>query len=110
MADILASIKRIVAEEDRRGRNHVPAFADSNGEVFELTPEMRLDADEVERDNALASEAVDATTPSIDEAAVADIARVVIREELNGPLGIAMTQNIKKLIREEVQRALAARD
>jgi hypothetical protein len=109
MADILASIKRIVAEEDRRSNNQVPAFLDGSDDVFELTPDMRVDADDLERDNALATEAAEAATPSIDEAAVADIARIVVREELNGPLGVAMTKNIKKMIREEVQRALTDR-
>ena len=109
MADILASIKRIVAEEDRRSQNHVPAFVDGADEIFDLTPDMRVDVDVVERENALAAEAAEAATPSIDEAAVADIARIVVREELNGPLGVAMTTNIKRMIREEVQRALADR-
>jgi hypothetical protein len=109
MADILASIKRIVAEEDRRSNNQVPAFLDGSDDVFELTPDMRVDADDLERDNLLATEAAEAAAPSIDEAAVADIARIVVREELNGPLGVAMTKNIKKMIREEVQRALTDR-
>ena len=101
---------RIVAEEDRRNHNHMPAFVEGPDDVFVLTPEMRVDGDNVERENALATEAAEAVTPSIDEAAVADIARIVLREELNGPLGVAMTQNIKKMIRDEVQRALANRD
>jgi hypothetical protein len=109
MADILASIKRIVAEEDRRSLNHVPTFAQGDDAVFDLTPELRIDDGGAELANALATEAPEATTPTIDEAAVADIARIVVREELNGPLGVAMTRNIRKMIEDEVARALAAR-
>lgn len=107
MADILASIRRIVAEEDRR----VPQPAGAGFEaladgVFDLTPDMRIDGD---RDNGLDLEPPEPSTPTVDEAAVADIARTVLREELNGPLGVALTQNIRKLVREEIARALADR-
>jgi cell pole-organizing protein PopZ len=107
MADILASIKRIVAEEDKRGGGTDLFNADEGG-IFELTSDMRVDGDGP-LENELAVDMVEATTPSIDEAAVADISRVVLREELNGQLGIALTRNIKALVREEVARVLAER-
>lgn len=107
MADILASIRRIVAEEDRQSRNGVPSYV--GGDVFELTPDMRVEDEAADGDAGLVDPVAEGMTPSIDEAAVADIARTVIREELNGALGLSMTRNIKKMIREEVARALAER-
>jgi cell pole-organizing protein PopZ len=107
MADILASIRRIVAEEDRQTRT--PGTARASTDVFVLTPEMRVGEDAGVPQATLVDLVSEPATPSIDEAAIADIARTVVREELNGALGLAMTRNIKKLIREEVARALAER-
>lgn len=109
MADILASIRRIVAEEDRRPVS--PARVDSysgRDDVLVLTADMRVD--DVEADGSgLVDPVGQIAAPSIDEAVVADIARTVVREELNGPLGITLTQNIKRMIREEIARALDER-
>ena len=104
MADILASIRRIVAEEDRQSLNKGVVFGD---DVFVLTEDMRVDNDDDAPATMLVDPVEDGATPSIDEAMIADIARTVVREELNGALGVAMTRNIKKIIREEVARALA---
>ena len=109
MADILASIRRIVAEEDRRTATTASLPPVGGGEVFELTAEMRID-DDAPRDNTFAAgETDEMVAPTIDEAAVADIARAVLREELNGPVGVALTRNVRKLIAEEVERLLAGR-
>lgn len=43
MADILASIRRIVAEEDARVAATAPAPPGPQGDILELTPEMRAD-------------------------------------------------------------------
>lgn len=45
----------------------------------------------------------------IDEAALHDIVRSLIREELQGVLGEKITQNVRKLVRAEINRALTAR-
>lgn len=45
----------------------------------------------------------------IDEAALNDIVRALIREELQGMLGEKITQNVRKLVRAEINRALTAR-
>ena len=109
MAAILASIKRIVAEEDRRAP--IAALDDPDGlnSVLELTPAMRIDGANPDQRATSAEAARSDLRPGIDEAAVADIARAVLREELNGPLGAAMTHNVRRMIQEEVARALAAR-
>jgi hypothetical protein len=44
-----------------------------------------------------------------DEEALRDLVREAIREELQGPLGERITRNLRKLVRAEVQRALATK-
>ena len=45
----------------------------------------------------------------LDEAALHEIVRNLIREELQGALGERITHNVRKLVRAEINRALAAR-
>ena len=46
----------------------------------------------------------------LDEAALQEIVRQMIREELQGALGERITRNVRKLVRAEINRALVARD
>lgn len=46
----------------------------------------------------------------VDEAALQEIVRQMIREELQGDLGERITRNVRKLVRAEINRALIARD
>lgn len=46
----------------------------------------------------------------IDEDALRDLVRDILREELQGTLGERITRNVRKLVRAEINRALAARD
>jgi hypothetical protein len=60
-----------------------------------------------------ASVAPDATTdaaPAIDDAQLRALIATLLREELQGPLGERITRNIRKLVRREIERALAVRD
>lgn len=50
----------------------------------------------------------DATEGGFDEEALRDLVRDIIREELQGTLGERITRNVRKLVRVEVARALAA--
>lgn len=105
MADIAASIRRIVAEGDRAA---TPMLDRSN--VLELTPNMRV-ANPVQRAAAGAAAAQAVVDPeigalSVDEAAIIEIARAVVRDELEGQTGEALSQRIRALVREEVARAL----
>ncbi|WP_417248096.1 hypothetical protein [Celeribacter sp.] len=53
----------------------------------------------------------EAETPvTLDEAALRAVVADVLGEELRGHLGERMTRNIRRLVRREVQRALAMRD
>jgi hypothetical protein len=61
------------------------------------------------------SEAVELTDPDgnpltiLDEVALQEVVRQMIREELQGGLGERITRNVRKLVRAEINRALAAR-
>lgn len=46
----------------------------------------------------------------VDEEALREIVRDIIREELAGTLGERITRNVRKLVRVEINRALAARE
>ncbi len=50
------------------------------------------------------------TVAAIDTVELRRIVTEVIREELQGDLGERITRNVRKLVRREVQRALAAQD
>lgn len=47
---------------------------------------------------------------AFDEAAMRELVRDIIREELQGTLGERITRNVRKLVRAEIARALAVRD
>ena len=46
----------------------------------------------------------------LDEEALRDLVAGIVREELQGPLGERITRNVRKLVRREIHRALAAHD
>ncbi len=48
--------------------------------------------------------------PIVDEESLRDLIRDVLREELQGALGERITRNVRKLVRAEVNRVLAARE
>lgn len=125
MGEILASIRKIVSDEEstRRvaedGRREAEAGAQSG--VFVLTGDMRTGAAPAAAPTLdLASEAkpltlgdpsavepVDFATPSgLTEEEVEEIVRRVVREELQGPIGQQISRKVKALIRQEVAKAL----
>lgn len=73
-----------------------------------VSPEEPLDAPQ----DAIASSEVPApvSPPSVsdDHAALRQIVAELIREELQGELGERITRNVRKLVRREIKRALAA--
>ncbi len=53
----------------------------------------------------------DAPDPDVlDEAMLRDLVSDIVREELQGALGERITRNVRKLVRREINRALACRD
>ena len=55
------------------------------------------------------SEAMDETA-EIDEAMLREMVADIVRQELQGALGERITRNVRKLVRREIHRALAAHD
>ncbi len=86
----------------------------------ELASPPPVAAAEAERVTASAPQLDDDTAPTLfdkdgnpltvlDEDALHDIVRQLIREELQGALGERITRNVRKLVRAEINRALTAR-
>ncbi|MBT5822329.1 MAG: DUF2497 domain-containing protein, partial [Rhodobacteraceae bacterium] len=46
----------------------------------------------------------------VDEEALRDMVSEIVRQELQGPLGERITRNVRKLVRREIYRALAANE
>ena len=46
----------------------------------------------------------------VDEEALRDVIAEVVREELQGEMGVRITRNLRKLVRREIRLALAAQD
>ena len=86
--------------------------------AFEIDPEIggpdrTDDTARVGRTQRMPTEILDADgipLAVLDEAALQDIVRQMIREELQGSLGERITRNVRKLVRAEINRALVARD
>ena len=76
-----------------------PAFESEIFEAVEETAKEQLAADEDFDEDGF-----------VDEDALRDIVGEIVRQELQGPLGERITRNVRKLVRREVQRAMAARD
>ena len=103
---------------------HAPAAEageeDTMGGAPEAVPAFRHAArdmrDEPLPEVSLGSEPADAaaiappTAPEIDDDRLRELIAVLLREELQGPLGERITRNIRKLVRREIERALAVRD
>ena len=56
------------------------------------------------------AESISGDELAIDEQVLRDLVRDLIREELQGALGERITRNVRKLVRAEIARALAAQE
>lgn len=61
-------------------------------------------------DDAVAASDVDDASGFLSEDLLREIVRDMIKEELQGTLGERITRNVRKLVRSEINRALASRD
>jgi cell pole-organizing protein PopZ len=128
--DVLDSVRRLVAQEERRSR--VPPLV--------LTPQMRI-RDEEDAPVDTAARAPDATEPTpsaapaggpadpaepaaaptenlpqtgagpslpmtMDDAAMQEMVAQIVRDELQGKLGERITLAVRKLVRNEIARAM----
>ena len=81
------------------------------GRATARNPVRTARADGTERGPALGPPGAPATAAKeVDEAALRALVAEIVREELQGALGERITRNIRKLVRREINRALAVRD
>lgn len=99
--DVLSSIRRMVTVQ--------PAPV---GRLL-LTPAQRVQDRTAREDAPAETEVRDIPPPfqpRIEDDELAGLVRRMITEELRGELGEQVTRNIRKLVRSEIDRALAAKD
>ncbi|SIO04482.1 hypothetical protein [Vannielia litorea] len=65
--------------------------------------------DDEDDDTSVAAFAAEGAPAAIDEARLADLVAEVVRAELRGRMGERITQNVRKLVRREIARALETR-
>ncbi|KUP93266.1 hypothetical protein [Tritonibacter horizontis] len=63
-----------------------------------------------DKPEAAALDALEAEEGFLDEESLRALVADIVREELQGALGERITRNVRKLVRREIQRALAAQD
>jgi hypothetical protein len=88
------------------------------GSAFRTRPLDEDDDDEAETGAADAAEDAEPSTMNfsddeasiLDEETLRDLVSQMVREELQGELGDRITRNVRKLVRREIQRALASRE
>lgn len=118
--DVLSSIRRLVSE-DRAERPQAP---EPMGKLL-LTPALRVAKPDAGHTRVEEAEIVVSAAPPpfnirqgdvydrmapIDEEVLHDLVRELMTEELQGPFGEKITRSIRKVVRAEIARALAARD
>lgn len=91
-----------------------PADADKTPDLMDTVADVDDMAEAVVTDATLETLADtdedDAGDTYLDEDALRDLVASIVREELQGPLGERITRNVRKLVRREIHRALAAHD
>ncbi|WP_425038009.1 hypothetical protein [Primorskyibacter sp. S187A] len=75
-----------------------------------LEGEMLHDADQPHHASSEDAELVDPNDLLVDEDMLRGIVTSIVREELRGVLGERITRNVRKLVRREIQRALASHE
>lgn len=99
-------------EASEWGDAAAPQSGDAHAEDWADAAEAAVRA-ELEQDipqSAFARFVDEPEEAAFDEAAMREMVRDIIREELQGTLGERITRNVRKLVRAEIARALAVRD
>ena len=86
-----------------------PVTADGNW-ADEAEAAVRAELEQDTASTAYARFLEEPEDATFDEAAMRELVRDIIREELQGALGERITRNVRKLVRAEIARALAVRD
>ncbi len=96
VSDVLSSIRQLVSDEVNS--LDAKSAAKNAANVLVLTASDRVDATFRSR--------LKSDRPANEEAAMRDMIRTIIREELQGDLGDRITRNVRKMVRREISRAL----
>lgn len=102
----------VQADDDAPAQHDEPAVQDAAENVTSediIAPEP--EAEEPDDQTALFAAASAATddAPILDEEALREMVTQILREELQGHLGERITRNVRKMVRAEIARALAAK-
>lgn len=110
LTDDMAETDQTVAEDFGKQAEGNDTSADTTEEAEQMTQQAWAKArelDDREPEDILRAEAAEERI--LDEGALREIVAQAVREELMGELGERITRNVKKLVRREIQRALAER-
>lgn len=112
LRDSAADVVDIKAEATDAAADH--ADSDNASSLMDAAGDTENLAEAVVTDVALEAltntDDAEAADTYLDEDALRDLVASIVREELQGPLGERITRNVRKLVRREIHRALAAHD
>lgn len=111
--EVLSSVRRLVAAE-RRPEPRAEVMEDRLGRLL-LTPDLLVmeAADAVFHDGGGSGNSAEprySPDGAMDRAAMQALVAEIVREELRGALGEKITRNVRRLVRQEINRALAERN
>ncbi len=90
--------------EDWAVEDVIPEDSPADDMVADDSTADDLAIDDLDDDDPLSDESV------IDEDSLRELVAEIVRQELQGALGERITRNVRKLVRREIHRALAAQD
>ncbi|MEM8577168.1 MAG: hypothetical protein AAGF60_04905 [Pseudomonadota bacterium] len=111
LSEKIAALEAVIARRDEQFEpDDVGADAYAGTDAGQMEWEdVPPEADEVS-DRPTGPEIFSSDEDVLDEDALRDLVADIVREELQGALGERITRNVRKLVRREIHRALAAQD
>jgi hypothetical protein len=97
------------AGSDAYAGTEPPAMAWEDADDVSPTPPLP-DAPSMAEDDDTSAQLFTKDEDVLDEDALRELVSDIVREELQGALGERITRNVRKLVRREIHRALAAQD
>jgi len=111
LSDKIAALEEVIA---RRDDAYEPD--DAGADAYAGTDEGHMEWEDATPDpepphmSDAAPDILASDEDVLDEDALRDLVADIVREELQGALGERITRNVRKLVRREIHRALAAQD
>ncbi|PKP84111.1 MAG: hypothetical protein CVT80_10010 [Alphaproteobacteria bacterium HGW-Alphaproteobacteria-2] len=107
--DDMAATDQATADDHDEQAEGDDTSADTSSEAEQMTQARAKSPEQEEREPEEILLAEAAEERILDEDTLREIVTQTVREELMGELGERITRNVKKLVRREIQRALAER-